>query len=347
MKSFSPAFSVIVPMYNVEKYLCKCVDSIRDQSLKDIEIILVDDGSPDRCGEIADEYAKVDNRVKVVHRSNGGLGPARNSGIEVATGEYIGFVDSDDWVEADMFEKLYQAAKEHNSDIVFTGLKIIRHGELVSTYVHPFAGMTLNGQEEIFSLRSAFYGALPSKVLDNPVPTSVWVGGYRNKLIKDNALRFIDIRSEDKFFNTCACRAANVVTCISGVPYCYRKDDQPSITKTFNPRTIDSFFNLFRSLEDLVDEEPLCYRDECCIRLKRCIVDYCRVLIGMIELSIGTEKEKNERVKKVIENPSLREACTRFPWWRVPFQQGVFFLTLKFRSVFFSRKILQLRNLIY
>ena len=91
-----PKVSVVIPMYNVEKYLDTCVQSVRKQTLQDIEIILVDDGSPDRCGEMAEEYAKQDSRVKVVHRKNGGLGPARNSGMEIATGEYIGFVDSDD-----------------------------------------------------------------------------------------------------------------------------------------------------------------------------------------------------------------------------------------------------------
>ena len=96
MNKISPAFSIVVPIYNVEQYLYDCVSSIRKQTLENIEIILVDDGSPDRCGELADSLACQDNRIKVVHRVNGGLGPARNTGIDVACGEYIGFVDSDD-----------------------------------------------------------------------------------------------------------------------------------------------------------------------------------------------------------------------------------------------------------
>lgn len=95
----TPKVSIIVPIYNVEKYLNKCVDSLINQTLKEIEIILVDDGSKDSSGLIADSYAEKDKRITVIHQCNAGLGPARNSGMKVASGEYIGFVDSDDWVK--------------------------------------------------------------------------------------------------------------------------------------------------------------------------------------------------------------------------------------------------------
>lgn len=109
--------SIIVPVYNVEPFIRKCVKSLVNQTYKNIEIILVDDGSPDNCGKICDAFAKEDNRIKVIHKENGGLCSARNAGLELATGEYIGFVDSDDWVSEDMFEYLLINAKEHNSDI--------------------------------------------------------------------------------------------------------------------------------------------------------------------------------------------------------------------------------------
>lgn len=93
-----PKVSIILPIYNVEKYLDRCMESLLNQTLEDIEIIMVDDGSPDNCPQMCDEYAKKDNRVKVVHKKNAGLGFARNSGLDVAKGEYIAFVDSDDYV---------------------------------------------------------------------------------------------------------------------------------------------------------------------------------------------------------------------------------------------------------
>ncbi len=109
--------SVIVPIYKVERYLRRCVDSILSQTFSDLEVILVDDGSPDQCGAICDEYAAADPRVKVIHKPNGGLSSARNAGIEAATGEYLAFIDSDDWLDADMFGQLHRLCTEHNAQI--------------------------------------------------------------------------------------------------------------------------------------------------------------------------------------------------------------------------------------
>lgn len=109
--------SVIVPIYNVEAYLQKCVDSILRQTYTELEIILVDDGSPDGCPFICDEYKKMDPRIKVIHKSNGGLSDARNAGVRIATGEWLSFVDSDDWLEPDMYEVLLGNAMKHNAKI--------------------------------------------------------------------------------------------------------------------------------------------------------------------------------------------------------------------------------------
>ena len=105
MRLLQEKISVIVPIYNVEDYLHRCVDSIINQTYTNLEIILVDDGSPDNCLKICDEYAKKDSRIKVVHKKNGGLSDARNAGLEIATGEYIGFVDSDDYISLYFYEK--------------------------------------------------------------------------------------------------------------------------------------------------------------------------------------------------------------------------------------------------
>ena len=113
-----PKVSVIVPIYKVEKFIHKAIDSILNQTLKDIEIILVDDGSPDNCGKICDEYAQKDSRIKVIHQKNGGLGNAYNNGIKAASGEYIGFVEPDDWIEPEMYEKLYANTNHNKCDIV-------------------------------------------------------------------------------------------------------------------------------------------------------------------------------------------------------------------------------------
>lgn len=123
--------SIVVPVYKVEKYLPKCVDSIRMQTYKNLEIILVDDGSPDNCGMLCEQYAKEDARIKVVHKPNGGLSDARNAGIEIATGRYISFVDSDDYIHPQMIELLLEAIEHENADLSVCSWKKIREGEKV------------------------------------------------------------------------------------------------------------------------------------------------------------------------------------------------------------------------
>lgn len=109
--------SVIVPVYKVEPYLRKCLDSIVNQTHRNLEIILVDDGSPDSCGAVCDEYAAKDGRIKVIHKGNGGVASARNAGLDAATGDYIGWVDGDDWIEPEMFETMLRGAEAHDADI--------------------------------------------------------------------------------------------------------------------------------------------------------------------------------------------------------------------------------------
>lgn len=114
--------SIIIPVYKVEKYLEKCIESVLKQTYTNLQIILVDDGSPDNCGKICDEYAKKDSRIEVIHKINGGLSDARNVGINRANGRYIGFVDSDDYIKEDMYEKLINLIKEYDADISICNL---------------------------------------------------------------------------------------------------------------------------------------------------------------------------------------------------------------------------------
>ena len=139
-----PLVTVVIPVYKAEKYLEKCVESVRGQTMTDIEIILVDDGSPDNCPAMCDEYAVKDERIKVIHKENGGLSDARNAGIEAATAQYITFVDSDDCVEAELCEVLYGLIVKENADVscgrnyyVYDGCNIINKGADEKTYVLP------------------------------------------------------------------------------------------------------------------------------------------------------------------------------------------------------------------
>ena len=122
-----PEISVIVPVYKVEKYIHRCIDSILNQTFRDFELIMVDDGSPDNCGAICDEYAAKDNRVVVIHQENGGLSAARNAGIDWAftnsNSEWLNFIDSDDWVHPEYLQKLYDAAKCNNVSVSVCGFE--------------------------------------------------------------------------------------------------------------------------------------------------------------------------------------------------------------------------------
>ncbi|MEG0087047.1 MAG: glycosyltransferase, partial [Niameybacter sp.] len=124
-----PTLSIIVPVYNVEKYLPKCIESILAQSFTDFEVILIDDGATDKSGEICEEYANKDTRIKIIHKENGGLSSARNAGIELSNGNYIGFVDSDDFIHPQMYEILLREARSSNSDVVICRYKCWNEGE--------------------------------------------------------------------------------------------------------------------------------------------------------------------------------------------------------------------------
>ena len=127
-----PLISIIVPIYNVEKHIRRCLDSIKNQTFRDFEAILIDDGSPDRCGEIADEYAVSDSRFIVIHQKNQGLSAARNTGLGISRGEYIGFVDSDDYVDIDMYNILFQRIEQDKSDLAICRIrKIDINGEII------------------------------------------------------------------------------------------------------------------------------------------------------------------------------------------------------------------------
>ncbi|EKN69393.1 glycosyl transferase family protein [Neobacillus bataviensis LMG 21833] len=172
-----PKISIIVPVYNVELYIHKCVDSILAQTLKEFELILVDDGSTDNCGRICDEYAKKDSRVIVIHKKNEGQASARNMGLEIIKGEFIGFVDSDDYIEKDMFEFLYKNALKYEAEVVECSINIINGKDIL--------GIQNHGEIEIGNNEFAL-----KQLLDN---------GYRNSMC--NKLYKKEIFSELRFPN--------------------------------------------------------------------------------------------------------------------------------------------------
>ena len=193
MTKKQPKVSVVVPIYGVEKYLNQCVDSILGQTLKDIEVILVDDGSPDKCPKIVDYYAKKDKRVVAVHQPNGGYAAAVNNGVKKATGEYIGIIESDDWIEPTMYEKLYNAITKNNADVsrcgfaIYNSLKTEKHernytwGEVNDMFRDmPDGAFCPRDHKQIFMYHSAIWSYLYKSDLIKSTPITDKARSYQD-----------------------------------------------------------------------------------------------------------------------------------------------------------------------
>lgn len=231
-----PKVSIIVPCYNVEAYLPRCMDSLLGQTLKEIEIILVDDESPDRVPAMCDEYARQDSRVKVVHKPNGGLGFARNSGLDVATGEYVMFVDSDDYVELDSCERFYQVGNATGADVV-SGEFFGKKDDGLRDEMQLFEGTDL-----IKYMLDMIAGA-PYVREERLHPVSMCVLCVRRSVIAMAQLRFMserDISSEDTVFKISLLRNANLLCQLNYGFYHYCVNES-SLTHTFS---IDKYKNL-------------------------------------------------------------------------------------------------------
>lgn len=163
----SDLISIIIPVYNVEQYLERCVKSVINQTYKDLQIILVDDGAKDSSGQMCDELAKLDNRIEVIHKENGGLSDARNHGMRIAKGKYIGFVDSDDYIAEDMFETLYRVITENESDISIVSFYEMYNDKLI--------GVRDSGKLEIMNKQEA----IKELLIDTKIQSYAW-----NKLFK-------------------------------------------------------------------------------------------------------------------------------------------------------------------
>lgn len=231
-----PKISIILPIYNVEKYLDRCMDSLLNQTLEDIEIIMVDDGSPDNCPQMCDEYAKKDNRVKVVHKKNAGLGFARNSGLEVAKGEYIAFVDSDDYVGLNMYKTLYDRAEADKCDAVFCGFRTeVKQNKWVYSDEVDADKLWRGKDVQLFMLDMIASGA--GVKAERLYQMSVWHSIYKRSIIEDNHLRFVserEVASEDIPFQVDYLSKANTVAYIKEMFYSYCLNGT-SLTATLKP----------------------------------------------------------------------------------------------------------------
>lgn len=237
-----PKVSVVIPVYKVEPYLHRCVDSVLAQTLTDLEIILVDDGSPDHCPEICDEYAQKDKRIRVIHKANGGLASARNAGMRIAQGAYLFFLDSDDWLESDGLESLYAVAMKYQVD--FVRYRAIRTGwpgmeENAPCQVEDVRELSEGLYDKERMLREVYPRLLVTRQLTMGAIVGAWGSLYDRAFLKDNTLWFDEsIRfSEDLIFSAKVVRAAKRFYFV----------DEPGVYHYFyNPKSISKSFRAGR-----------------------------------------------------------------------------------------------------
>lgn len=203
-----PKVSVIIPVYNVEKYLKRCLDSVLNQTLRDIEIICINDGSTDNSVQILEEYGA---KIKVIDTKNKGVSVARNAGLEVANGDFIAFLDSDDYVDADFYEKLYKNATEYNADIACSS--ILRENEKSKTYIIKYSEtVTAKDIQERFNLA------------DCPKNNFVWNKIYKKSFLDENKILFVPgMIYEDMCFTPDVLAASKCLITVSGTNYHYWK----------------------------------------------------------------------------------------------------------------------------
>lgn len=271
----NPLVSVIIPVYNVEQYLDKCVQSVINQTYKNIEIILVDDGSPDKCPKMCDEYSVCDKRIKVIHKSNGGLSDARNAGIDAASGEYITFIDSDDYVEHNYVDLLVKEIIEYNADISCGKHNVIYEDRVIKQF---------SGNHYVLKPEEAF----DMMLYHNDMDVSAWAKLYKKSLFDE--VRFPVGRLYEDAATTYRLIDKSEVIVLYSVPiYNYIMRDNSITNNGFSERKLD----LISSTREMTDYIRIHYPK---------LTDGCDRRLVYAYLSTLTQTLKANNVDKSIIN---------------------------------------------
>lgn len=336
-----PKVSIIIPVYNVEKYLNRCMQSILNQTLKEIEIILVDDGSTDKSPVLCDEYAKNDSRVKAIHKNNEGLGFARNSGMEVATGEFVAFCDSDDWIDLYMYETLYNMVKTEKLDAIYTefnpdhypGFHVILRPE-----------RTYSSHTDIQQLMLDFIGAEPEYNSDVKFQVSVCKAIYSLDLIKQHRLLFHSERkliSEDLVFNIDFLQKASCVKTVPLQMYHYWLNSD-SLTHAYRGnfwKRLSTFDRYLLSRGDEFDD-LLLFK----LRLQRTILLHIR---GAISQEFKYDKKRKNvefKIAEILDTDYVRELFVSYPLSKLPLKHRIFYGTIKTRCYWLMKLVFKLKE---
>jgi glycosyltransferase involved in cell wall biosynthesis len=288
----APMVSIIVPVYKVEKYLPRCLDSILAQTFIDFECILVDDGSPDNCPAICNEYAKKDSRINIIHKENGGQSDARNAGIEIAKGNYISFIDSDDFVTQNYLEYLYGLITKQDADISCCNYLPIRKDGIIIKSKNSLTKNKVYNKENFKEMFSVILYEENTVVYD-----SVWAKLYKKKLFADirfpNGKLFEDVRIIPQLL-----QKAEKIIFGKEKHYFYQIHQNSTTFQKFSEKNYD-FINAIEEMCQFIENNYNGLEKACTRRFTSAII---RVLRQMIEAKDFDKKEANSLRKKILQN---------------------------------------------
>lgn len=323
--------SIIVPIYNVEQYLDRCMQSLLNQTLDGIEIIMVDDESPDRCPQLCEEYKAKYPNVKVVHKKNEGLGFARNSGLEVAEGEYVAFIDSDDFVDTDMFQNLYEYGVKHRCDAVFCGYNIYKDAEHIRR-IQENADYVLCQGDDVRQVLLDMVGPKPDYHSDAKLLMSVWRAIYSRKVIEENRLQFVSERiyiAEDIMWHLDFLPCCHCVGLIPQTHYYYCMNGT-SLTRTYRADRFKKELFLYHTQEKKLLEAGFS-EEEFRVRLNRQLLMKTRGCISQqvaFISQLGYSKARNN-IRDIILEPEIQTIMKTYPYEQLPLRHKLFFLLVK------------------
>lgn len=338
--------SVVIPIYNMEHYLNRCIKSLLAQTYSDWESILVDDGSTDSSGQMCDSYALQDSRIRTVHRENGGLGVARNTGLEMSAGEYVLFLDPDDYFGPELMQNLANAAKRTKADLIIGGHTVVDsngnkhpHG---NTYERVF---NTTGEMEALLLNTI--GTPPEEPLDSQYGVSACGRLYRHEIIQNNELRFVSERiliSEDLIFNIEFLRQAQCAAVINDASYFYCTNEG-SLSKKHREDRFEKDCVLCQAVGDRLNEwYP---EDKYRMSLARLLISRARYDIAQ-EVNYHDMVDRTyplrEKVKNIVCSAELCEALNGYPWHKLPWMQGIFAWFMKQKQVWALMFLVRLRR---
>lgn len=312
----NPLVSVVIPIYNVEKYLDRCVKSIVNQTYRNLEIILVDDGSPDRCPEMCDAWAKRDSRIKVVHKINGGLGMARNTGIENATGSYICFFDSDDYVHEETIEKACAVMSSQDVEIVVFGMsRISAEGTMIRCVIPETDKQVYRGNEVQDVFLPDLIDADHVDAGNKNMVLSAWSNLFSMDLVRRTGWRFVSERetiSEDSYSLIWLYKYVNSVAILPQALYCYC-ENQSSLTQTYRPdrfQRIKEFYITCNQMAQQIGHSP-----KVCARISGLFLSFSIAAMKQVMAADMHDREKkavlvgiieDEQMQAILRNPDCR-----------------------------------------